>query len=448
MAGIHCVTVTDYNLCTATSCVTITEIPAFTLSITGTDVLCNEYNGTADLTVTGGTSPYTYLWNWGQTTEDLSNLMAGIHCVTVTDYNLCTATSCVTITEIPAFTLSITGSNVLCGECDGTANLTVTGGTPPYTYLWDDPFLQTTEDLDILCAGTYCVIVTDANLCTNTACVTIFNDMIYTVDYTDATTCYYGIFDECDGSATVEITGGTPPYTYIWDNQWHNSPATTSETATGLCPGNYHVTFTDANLCTTIASVPIGPLMDSDFPYDFSMSKEDESPCGDCNGTATITLILDLQGDGGILDYRWNDDPPYQNTETAIGLCSGDIRVLVRYATLPAGACLYTDITTIECNGSKSTVSSNDYDNVNNSTNYIKLYPNPVKDELIIEFYKDVNNSTFELYGLLGNKVLNAKLNSNKNNVSLSNIDNGIYYYKIIHTNQTINSGKLIVIKN
>ncbi|TDQ27459.1 PKD domain-containing protein, partial [Tenacibaculum caenipelagi] len=133
-------------------------------AIVGTDVKCNGGNdGIGDLTVTGGKAPYTYLWSTGATTEDVSNLGIGTHNVTVTDANGCIALAEVTINEPSALSLSLLGSDLSCGGSDGAIDLTVSGGTAPYTYLWNTG--ATTEDISGLIEGTYTVTVTDANGC-------------------------------------------------------------------------------------------------------------------------------------------------------------------------------------------------------------------------------------------------------------------------------------------
>jgi large repetitive protein len=126
-------------------------------------------NWSSNLTVTGGTAPYTYLWSNGATTEDLTNVVAGTYNVTITDANGCTTTASGTVTQ-PAAALAgtTTTTPVLCfGDATGAVNLTVTGGTAPYTYLWSNG--ATTEDLTNVIAGTYNVTITDANGCTTTA---------------------------------------------------------------------------------------------------------------------------------------------------------------------------------------------------------------------------------------------------------------------------------------
>ncbi len=250
VAGTYSVTVTDSNGCTTQNSVTITEPPVLASSTTQVNVLCyGNATGSVDLTVTGGASPYTYLWNNGATTQDLSGLVAGTYSVTVTDSNGCTTQNSVTITEPPVLASSTTQVNVLCfGNATGSVDLTVTGGASPYTYLWNNG--ATTQDLSGLVAGTYSVMVTDSNGCTTQNSVTITEPTLLTatVTTTDETCEFY------DGLIDLTVIGGTPPYTYLWSNG-----ATTQDLIAGA--GVYTVVITDANLCNiTSGGTLIAPI--------------------------------------------------------------------------------------------------------------------------------------------------------------------------------------------
>jgi hypothetical protein len=126
-----------------------------------------------NLTASGGTSPIGYSWSNGFTGQDPSGLAAGTYTVTVTDANNCTATTSATITQPTAIALSVTPANSTCGSANGSINLTVSGGTPSYTYAWSNS--STIQDPTGLMAGTYTVTVTDANGCTKTTSATVNN---------------------------------------------------------------------------------------------------------------------------------------------------------------------------------------------------------------------------------------------------------------------------------
>ena len=156
--GMYTLTVTDDNGCPATLMFTITEPDSLTVS-TGslTDVSCfGGSDGAVSVSVSGGSPPYSYLWNTGDVTPGLSNLMAGAYQVTVTDANACPGSTLMfTISEPDSLTIS-TGSltDVSCfGGNDGALSVSVSGGTSTYSYLWNTG--DVTPGLSNLTAGTY-----------------------------------------------------------------------------------------------------------------------------------------------------------------------------------------------------------------------------------------------------------------------------------------------------
>ncbi|MUV04437.1 hypothetical protein GN157_12025, partial [Flavobacterium rakeshii] len=256
-AGIYTVTITDASSCTDTAMVTITEPTVLTASAVTTNVSCNGgSNGTVDLTVTGGTAPYTFAWNNTATTEDLTGLTAGTYNVTVTDAKGCTTTASATVTEPTVLSSSVITTNVSCnGGSNGTVDLTVTGGTAPYTFAWNNT--ATTEDLTGLTAGTYNVTVTDAKGCTTTASATVTEPIALAVSFTSDNVSCPG---SSDGTATVTVTGGTTPYSYVWSN------TATTASITGLTDGTYTVTVTDINGCVITDSIDVVTTPDVTAP--------------------------------------------------------------------------------------------------------------------------------------------------------------------------------------
>nr|WP_246558962.1 T9SS type A sorting domain-containing protein [Hymenobacter piscis] len=173
-AGTYNVMVTDAASRTATASATITEPSALTSSVAVTNVSCfGGSTGAINLTPAGGTAPYTFNWGGGISTEDRTGLAAGTYSVTITDANGCTRTQSATISQ-PATALSVSVSKTDAtsnGAADGTAMATPAGGTPGYTYQWSNG--AQTASITGLTAGTYSVVVTDANGCQTSGSATV-----------------------------------------------------------------------------------------------------------------------------------------------------------------------------------------------------------------------------------------------------------------------------------
>ncbi|MDD2637147.1 MAG: SprB repeat-containing protein, partial [Bacteroidales bacterium] len=298
IAGTYTVTVYDGNMCEAIASIDITQYPTLTASINSTvNVTCNGgSDGSATVTPVGGTGSYTYLWSNTQTTATANNLSAGPYTVTVYDGNLCQATATVNITEYPAVSASITNSNnVTCnGNSDGSATVFATGGTGTYTYFWSNT--QATATLTNVPAGTYYVTVTDGNNCEFTLETTITQPepLGLTLNISNMVSCN----GFTDGSITATCIGGTPNYTYQW-----NDPANSSSPfINGLSADTYSCVVTDANSCTLSETVTITE------PSSLSMTiSVDSATCyGDSNGSAFAYVSGGTMPVGGY-NYLWND---------------------------------------------------------------------------------------------------------------------------------------------
>lgn len=321
-AGTFSVTVTDDNGCTAVTTVTITEPPQLTATITSSiDVDCNgNCNGSATVLAGGGIPGYTYLWPSGGTTVTETGLCGGSFTVTITDASSCTATATVIITEPPAILLTTSETPSNCGMPDGTATVTAAGGFPGYTYQWDaNAGNQTTQTATGLIPGSYCVTVTDANLCTNDTCVTVTligNALTMTLTFT-AIVCN----GQGNGTGTVTPTTGLPPHTYLWDANAGNQ---TTQTATGLGAGTYFVTITDNVGCTGVGSITITepPPLTAITSVTTNYNGSDVSCNGYSDGEA---LVIPGGGTPGYI-YLWSNG---QNTQTTTGLIAGTYTVTV-----------------------------------------------------------------------------------------------------------------------
>lgn len=310
VAGTYTVTVTDINSCTQSAPVTIGNIAGPTASISSfTNVSCfGGNNGSATISVSGGTAPFTYLWNNGQTTPTATNLVAGIYSVIATDAAGCSATTNITITQPTVLSANAVATNPICfGNANGTATASAVGGTSPYTYLWTTAGTPTTPTITGLVSGTYSVTVTDANGCFQNASVTLTNPP--TISTTVAVTnvsCNGG----CNGTALATPSSGVAPYTYIWNNP----SAQTTQTATGLCAGNYTVNVQDAHGCPSqaVATVTQPAVLTS------SLSSSANLTCyGVCTGFAQVTAL------GGTPPYTYNWMPGGIASATATNLCAG-----------------------------------------------------------------------------------------------------------------------------
>jgi uncharacterized protein (UPF0333 family) len=305
-AGCYTVTVTDANLCTASTSICVTEPAALAVSGQATDVLCfNDCNGSIAITATGGTSPYTYFWSNGATTEDPTGLCAGTYAVTITDDNACTLVGNWTVGAPQVLSVTGTPVDALCNlSCDGAINITPAGGTAPYTYSWSNS--ATTQNVTGLCKGPYSVLITDAHNCTTLGTWTVGAPAeLGVTGLASAASCY----SVCDGSIDITPNGGTSPYTYAWSDP----AASTSQNVTGLCAGDFFVTVTDAQNCTVVGTFTVTQ------PGEVSWqgSTTNVTCFGACNGTITTEFTL---GGTPPYTYHWSNGA---TTADLTGLCAG-----------------------------------------------------------------------------------------------------------------------------
>ncbi|MFQ5446963.1 MAG: T9SS type A sorting domain-containing protein, partial [Saprospiraceae bacterium] len=266
-------------------------------------------DGTATAAGSGGTGDFTYAWSNGANEATASNLGAGTYSVTVTDGAGCTATATVVVTQPDALAANATATPQSApGVNDGTATANPSGGTPGYTYLWDDG--ETTASITGLAPGNYGVTVTDANGCEATQVVTVSaSDCIVkaNVDFTNVT-CNGG----SDGSAAISLENATEPFSFTWSN------GDTTQAISGVPAGTYNVTATDANDCEVVSTIVI-------------------SQPAVLNANATTTGLTAFQADDGTATanptggtgtyaFTWNTG---DTTATITALAPGEYTVVV-----------------------------------------------------------------------------------------------------------------------
>lgn len=265
-AGSYSVTVTDANNCAGVFSQQVNQPAQLSASTSVVNVLCyGAASGTVNLTASGGTTPYTYDWAdlpGTSNPEDRAGLTAGTYSVTVTDSKGCTATASAVVFQ-PASALGITGTvtNVSCyGGANGAIDITASGGTPPYSYNWGGGI--TTEDRSGLSAGSYNVIVTDANGCTAGQGFNVTQPALLTLNTTvTQPTCPPDAqFSYSDGAIDLTVNGGTSPFSYLWTASNGGvipSGQQNGQDLSGLITGTYSVTVTDAKGCTASLSVTL-----------------------------------------------------------------------------------------------------------------------------------------------------------------------------------------------
>jgi gliding motility-associated-like protein len=315
-AGAYTVTVTDAHGCTQTATAAIAEPPLLIANTPlPTNVTCfGLNNGSASVTVGGGTTPYIYAWTpVGGTGATASNLAANSYTVLVTDEHGCTQTATVTITQPPVLTANPSLSNVICfGQNNGWASVIAAGGTGTYTYAWS-PVGGNGAAANNLVAGAYTVLVTDGNGCMQTATVTITQPPLL-IDNTSPPT-NVSCNGLSDGSAVVTVAGGMNPYTYSW-----LPSGGIGTTASNLIAGTYTIVVSDANGCLTASNVVITepPLLTS------ALGSTDVI----CFGGNTGTAVVNANGGTGAYTYAWNTTP-VQTTQNAGNLTAGPYSVVV-----------------------------------------------------------------------------------------------------------------------
>ncbi len=247
-AGNYQVTITDANGCSGTATIAVTTPNGPSATQIATDVTCNgEANGAIDVTTTGGTGAISYQWNQSDTTQDLTAISGGTYTLTITDINNCSFTVSAVVNEPTALMASESHTDLKCnGDLTGSIDITVTGGTISYNYLWNNTV--TTEDLTNIPAGNDTLVITDANNCTTQIIVTVTEPAVLAVALipTNATSS-----SATDGAVNATITGGTSTYTYNWTN------ASSSEDLSAVGTGNYCITITDNNQCTVTACATV-----------------------------------------------------------------------------------------------------------------------------------------------------------------------------------------------
>ncbi|MEC9209196.1 MAG: T9SS type A sorting domain-containing protein, partial [Bacteroidota bacterium] len=478
LSGFYYIEITDSNSCTYLDTIELTEPSSLWMNLDlATNASCfDSCNGALNITANGGDSTYTYTWTgpngFTSTNDDLTNLCDGAYIITVDD-GITTLTDTFNVYQPQAITSNLLVDSIMCHNDVAQAEINVWGGTQPLIYNWSN---GGNSYITTVSSGAHSINVTDQNGCSISHSFSLTNpDSIISTTTSTSINCSGGN----DGSASISIiSGGAPPYAYLWSN------GQTTNIATGLSAGTYSCTITDANGCLDSASVDV---VEPDEIISIT-SSIDASCYNYCDGSVSVTTT------GGIppYSYVWTNG---QSTQTATGLCAGSYNVTITddnscsvihsaivnepnplliniwingsdlvatngfstyqwytaSGTLIPGATseifnpssmgeYYVSVTDSNGCSENSLIIDYNISGLNSLDQSIKIYPNPTNGFLTIEGTHAINSIT--VMTSIGNQLL--KVENNNNEVSSTKLDlstfaKGIYFIQIKQNNQIVN---------
>jgi gliding motility-associated-like protein len=317
--GIYMLTVTDSAGCDATGTAEVISI-VDTLNIISViqGISCpGSEDGSVSLNISGGTLPYEYNWSDGANTPSISDLSPGNFSVTITDSNGCTGSTSVIISDLNPFSLNASVTQADCRPGSGAIHPDMTGGTPPYTFLWNNGI--TLPGIENLNPGIYSVTVTDDKGCQFTDSVNLSGINTFNA-YVNVTNV--NCQGEANGSIMIQPSGGTPPFIYQW------SDGDTSSARHGLIAGIYKVNITDATGCRQIISASV------EQPSGLSIIQNVVPPECITNTPGSLTLIPS----GG--------NPPYSCnwTDSTQGFSRNKINAgTYHFTIMDSAGCIFSD---------------------------------------------------------------------------------------------------------
>ena len=403
--GTYTVTVTDSNGCLDTASFVIdTGSVVFSVSYIITDLNCGgDSSGAIDLTVSGGTTPYAFTWNSGATTEDITNIAGGTYTVTVSDNDTNSYIDTFVVNEPSAISLTSAITPPTNGATnDGAINITVTGGSAPYTYAWSNSAI--TEDISGLSIGNYTVTVTDT-----TGCTLIESFFVDTIPALGAivqsrdVTC----INSNNGAIDLTVIGGVTPFTYTWSN------GATTEDIYGLVAGVYTVTVTDNLLQSVIASDTVGS--NPTFP---------DPIVGPINGPASVQSWIAYSYDvpatsGSSFDWTAQGGIVTSNTSNS---------AFIQWNAGPNGTVSVSETDANGCFASDSLAVEILFVGIDeNHENAILVFPNPVSNVLNVVLPESFQDVKISLYDIAGRQIITKEHSMHKVELDLRGTTSGVY---------------------
>ena len=373
----------------------IYEPQPITINLSANSILCHNGQAQAQLNVWGGTQPYSYNWSNGDTNY-YTTLNSGMHSCIISDANDCEINENLFISNPDSITVQANTTNPYChAENSGQININITnGGTPPFNYHINTNPPQASNTFIGLSQGNYNFTITDSNGClgSTTANLTDPPPLSSITSSTDVS-CY----DLCDGFGNAIATGGTPPYTYLWDNGNSN-----------LCAGLHNVIITDNNGCINTNSI----IVNEPNPLLINIWYSNNN----------------LHATSGFSTYQWH------NNNTAIPGAEDSI------ITPTAAGDYYVVVS--DTNGCYAESYIINYSLSLNENNYLeaKIYPNPTENNIIITSKYPIKSIV--LFNSIGNQLYSVNNNNSRTKeimIDLSKFARGIYLIKMEIDNQIVN---------
>jgi hypothetical protein len=349
-AGLFTVTITDSSGCSKNASYMLVNNVRILLSGVTTKASCGQTNGSVNVTVMGGSLPYTYLWDNGANTEDLNNVGVGTYRLTVTDANGCKGSSTFAITQNNTVSVAFAVTPAGCfNESIGAIDLTVTGGTPPYTFAWQHG--PTTEDLSGLAGAIYRVTVTDNAGCSVQSAINVPKKSIQVNAQVTQPLCN----GDSTGSIVIVPLDGSTTYTYSW------STGDSTNSITDVPVGSHTVTITDATGCSRTLTYTI-TQPNAVVPTAVVSN-------GQCGAEGSFSIDLSVTGGKTPYAYLWStgattqdlqnlNSGPYTVQVTDANGCSASKEVVISPASDSFACTINPPTKPITCNSAGNSLTS------------------------------------------------------------------------------------------
>lgn len=455
-AGTRTVTVTDANGCISTGIISLSNANSPMIASTVVNVSCNgAADGTIDLNISGGTSPFLFTWSTNVggpqiNNEDVNSLAPGNYIVTVQDAANCFSFNNYTIIEPAVLSSTAVSTGATCGSNNGTATASPVGGTAPFTYAWTGG--QTSQTAINLALGNYTVTVTDSKGCTTSATTTVTattNTQAICVVTVDSTSTKNVIWWEKPLNAPIDsfriYRDISSVYTYVGAVSY-NSLSTFTDSTAGVDPNltsyRYKISVLDTCGMESDTSayhktmlLQVSPAIPSGYNLDWDdylgMTVTEYKILRDTTGTGNFWQAIDSVG-FAITSYTdpipWDTVSYVIETDHPTG-CTATVK-----NPLPMASNL---------NSSRSNIyriadSTATGIHTMNGESMISIYPNPSSGIFTIEVKE--KNTSVKIFNMLGDEVrgINTISNKEKISVDISRYAKGMYYVRALNGKNTV----------